>query len=610
MIPLHGWNGRILRVDLTKRKTAAEAYDADFALKFIGGRGFAAKILWDETKPGLDPFSPDSRLVFATGPLTGFSLPSSGKLVVAAKSPLTGGYGDGNIGTLAAVHLRRAGFDALILQGKAEKPSYVTVENEKVEVLDAEGLWGLGAIEAERKLREKHGKDLGILTIGPAGENLVKYATIVSQEGRAGGRPGVGAVMGSKKAKAIVIKGTKNLVAADPNGMRTLGMEGYKDVLAKPNYAFWKRQGTMSTIEWSQTNSVLPSFNFREGIFDEAEKIGGTFMETIKTSQKGCPNCNMTCGNVVTDAEKQPSELDYENVAMLGSNIGLGDLKQVAVLNRLADDFGLDTISLGNVIGFAMEASEKKLIMEKVEWGDFHEAKRLVGEIAYRRGIGDLLSKGTKAVAEKLGRDSPKWAMHVKGLEVSGYDCHSAPAMALAYGTCSIGAHHKEAWIISWEVTFGRESYGVEKVDKLIELQRIRGGAFESLTVCRLPWVELGFGLDWYPKLFKAATGVELSWNELYAVGDRIYSLIRAFWVREYGSNWSRAMDQPPQRWFEEPLTKGPFKGATLDRQRYDQMLSSYYERHGWNQRGIPYKATLEKLGLGDVSQQLGKLAP
>jgi len=610
VIPLHGWNGRILRVDLTKRKTAAEAYNADFALKFIGGRGFAAKILWDETKPGLDPFSPDSRLVFATGPLTGFSLPSSGKLVVAAKSPLTGGYGDGNIGTLAAVHLRRAGFDALILQGKAEKPSYVTVENEKVEVLDAEGLWGLGAIEAERKLREKHGKDLGILTIGPAGENLVKYATIVSQEGRAGGRPGVGAVMGSKKAKAIVIKGTKNLVAADPNGMRTLGMEGYKDVLAKPNYAFWKRQGTMATIEWSQTNSVLPSFNFREGIFDEAEKIGGTFMETIKTSQKGCPNCNMTCGNVVTDAEKQPSELDYENVAMLGSNIGLGDLKQVAVLNRLADDFGLDTISLGNVIGFAMEASEKKLIMEKVEWGDFHEAKRLVGEIAYRRGIGDLLSKGTKAVAEKLGRDSPKWAMHAKGLEVSGYDCHSAPAMALAYGTCSIGAHHKEAWIISWEVTFGRESYGVEKVDKLIELQRIRGGAFESLTVCRLPWVELGFGLDWYPKLFKAATGVELSWNELYAVGDRIYSLIRAFWVREYGSNWSRAMDQPPQRWFEEPLTKGPFKGATLDRQRYDQMLSSYYERHGWNQRGIPYKATLEKLGLGDVSQQLGKLAP
>ena len=268
---MHGWNGRILRVDLTKRKTAAEAYNADFALKFIGGRGFAAKILWDETKPGLDPFSPDSRLVFATGPLTGFSLPSSGKLVVAAKSPLTGGYGDGNIGTLAAVHLRRAGFDALILQGKAEKPSYVTVENEKVEVLDAEGLWGLGAIEAERKLREKHGKDLGILTIGPAGENLVNYATIVSQEGRAGGRPGVGAVMGSKKAKAIVIKGTKNLVAADPNGMRTLGMEGYKDVLAKPNYAFWKRQGTMSVIEWSQTNSVLPSFNFREGIFDEAE---------------------------------------------------------------------------------------------------------------------------------------------------------------------------------------------------------------------------------------------------------------------------------------------------------------------------------------------------
>jgi aldehyde:ferredoxin oxidoreductase len=197
--------------------------------------------------------------------------------------------------------------------------------------------------------------------------------------------------------------------------------------------------------------------------------------------------------------------------------------------------------------------------------------------------------------------------MQIKGLEVSGYDCHTTPGMALSYGTCSVGAHHKDAWVISWEVSVGRESYGEAKVDKVIELQRWRGGVFEGLTTCRLPWVEVGFGLDWYPKFLKAATGLDMNMNDLFTIADRTFALMRAFWVREYASTWSRSMDVPPARWFDEPLKKGHFKGAVLDREKYDSLLRLYYEKRGWDSRGIPTKSTLTKLGLQDVAQELGR---
>jgi len=603
-----GWNGRILRLDLSREKFVSQEFGADLALKFVGGRGFAAKILWDETRPGIDPLSPENLLIMATGPLTGLPLPSSGKIVVAAKSPLTGGYGDGNLGSWAAVHLRKAGYDALVITGAARKPSYVAIVDGNVEIKDAEDYWGLGSFEAERLLREKHGKAVGILTIGPGGENLVRYATVVSQEGRSGGRPGIGAVMGSKKLKAVVVEGQKEIPLADEKKLKEVGAEGYKAVLFRPNYNFWKRQGTMATVEWSQANCVLPTFNFRECVFEEAASIGGEFMETLKVAQRGCPQCNMTCGNVIEDVEGKQSELDYENVAMLGSNIGIGNLKQVALLNRMADDYGLDTISLGNTIGFAMEASEKNLVKEKLEWGNFDHAKRLIEDVVHGNGLGKLIAKGTRASAEDIGRGSEKWAMNVKGLEISAYNCHSAPAMALGFGTSSIGAHHKDAWVISWEINFGRESYGPEKVAKVIEFQRIRGGAFESLVTCRFPWIELGFELEWYPKFFEAATGVKISIDEIYSLGDRIYSLIRAFWVREYGSKLNRSMDYPPARWFEEAPLKGAQKGVTLDLQGYDCLLDEYYKSRGWDRNGIPQSTTLQRLGLGDVAQSLGRI--
>jgi aldehyde:ferredoxin oxidoreductase len=402
-----------------------------------------------------------------------------------------------------------------------------------------------------------------------------------------------------------VLIGTHDLPAAFEKELKQLGAECYREVMTKPNYAFWKRQGTMSTIEWSQESGVLPTHNYREGIFEKAEAIGGFAMEKIKTSNRGCPQCNMTCGNVVKDSQKKESELDYENVAMLGSNIGLGDLKKVAALNRIADDFGFDAISLGNVLGFAMEASEKGLIDEKISWGQLKATKALIEDIAYRRGeLGDTLAEGVRYASQQIGKDSNRWAMHVKGLEISAYDCHAAPGMALAYGTCSIGAHHKDAWVISWEVKAGRDNYNAEKVDKVIELQRTRG-VFECLTVCRFPWVELGFELEWYPKLLHAATGLEMSWGSLNTVADRVFNLTRAFWIREYGKKWASEMDVPPARWFEEPLTKGRLKGRKLSRSRYDGMLQMYYRKRGWDKHGIPTKSTLKNLGLEEVAGQL-----
>jgi aldehyde:ferredoxin oxidoreductase len=605
---MQGWTGRILRVNLTKKKTVIQDFDSTFARRWLGGRGFAAKILWDELRPGTDAFSPENKLIFATGPLTGASLPSSGKLLVAAKSPLTGGYGDGNIGTWACVMMRKAGYDAFVFEGKANEPTIVKVEDNKTDFLDGKEHWHKGTFETEKFLKKQYGTATGVVAIGQAGENLVKYANIISQEGRGGGRPGIGAVMGSKNVKAVAIKGTKELPAADMIELKKIGLEGYRTVLADSNYDFWMRQGTLSTIEWSQENSVLPTYNYREGVFDQADSIGGFEMEKLKISQRGCPQCNMTCGNIINDMEKEPAELDYENVAMLGSNIGLGDLKEIAHLNRLCDNYGVDTISLGNVIGFIMEASEKKLIDYEIEWGDFEKTKMLTEEIVYRKPkVGSTLAEGVQYASEKIGKNSQKWAMHVKGLEVTAYDCHTTPAMALAFGTAASGAHHKDAWIIGWEIKHGRESYDEAKVDKLIELQQIRGGMFESLVTCRLPWVEMGFKLDYYPKFIKAMTGITMTLEDIYTVSSRIYTLIRAFWVREFGEQWNNSMDMVPARWFTEPLKKGALKGKKLDQTRYENMLHLYYEKRGWDNRGIPKKLTLSALKLQDVAKELSQ---
>ncbi|MCX6648155.1 MAG: aldehyde ferredoxin oxidoreductase family protein [Candidatus Bathyarchaeota archaeon] len=607
---MKGWTGRLLRVDLTKGKAVHTEYSEELAKKFIGGRGLAVKILWDELKPGTDPLGPDNILIFAGGLYAGLPAVNSGKMVVAAKSPLTGGYGDGNLGTMASPNMRKAGLDGIVFTGKAKKPTYLWINDDQVEFKSAADLWGLDSYETEKRLKKEHGATTGVLTIGQSGENLSRFSTVVSQEGRSGGRPGMGAVMGSKNLKAVIIKGTGEIPVADMDALKKMGREDFQDILKRPNYKHWKAQGTMATVEWCQAASTLPTRNFREGVFDHSKEIDGNTMEATTVKQRGCPNCNMICGNVILDTNGEESELDYENVVMLGSNIGVGDLKQVGRLNRMCDMLGLDTISAGSALGFAMECSEKKLVKGlKLDWGDFEGSQKLIEDIAYMRGHGALFGMGTKAAAEKIGGDSMDFAMQVKGLECSAYDCHLCPGMSLSFGTSPIGAHHKDAWVISWEISSGtREEYGPAKADKVIEFQRIRGGMFECLVACRFPWIELGFEVDHYPKYMEAATGLKWSLDDMWALGDRVYALIRAFWVREFAGKWDREMDYPPERWFKEPLTEGPLAGKKLDKAKYDALLGYYYEKRGWDNRGIPTKATMNKLGLGKEAEALNKV--
>jgi len=570
-----GWHGRILWVDLSRGKSWVEEYPESMAHEYLGGRGYAIRILWDRLEPGTDPLSPGNIIVYAVGPLTGLPLPSSGKMVIASKSPLTGGYGDGNIGTRAAVHLRKAGYDALAVTGKAEKPVYLYIDEEGAEIHGAEDLWGLDAEEVDNELGKRHGRRSGILTIGPAGERLVRYAVVMSEKDRAGGRPGMGAVMGSKNLKAIVIHGEGEIPAKDPDRVKEIGKQAYSDVKNAENYQHWMSEGTMAILMWCQEMSVLPTYNFREGVFDGAEKVSGEIMaREYKVFQKGCPQCNMVCGNV-GEAKTGPfagtrAELDYENVEMLGPNLGIDSLDEIIGLVRMADNLGFDTISLGSVLGFATEAYEKGLISKEdlggiePRWGETERYVDLINLILERRGFGDALAKGTKLAALKLGDGAIGFAMQVKGLEASAYDAHIAHGMALAFGTSPIGAHHKDAWYIYREAVRGFD------VNRLLE----------------------------------AATGLSYTMDQLFQMADKIYDLIRLFWVREYGW-WDRSMDTPPARWFDEPLTKGPRKGAHLDRKIYNQLLDWYYEIRGWDERGVPRKSTLEARGLSREAETI-----
>ncbi|MCG3219016.1 MAG: aldehyde ferredoxin oxidoreductase family protein [Candidatus Heimdallarchaeota archaeon] len=615
---MYGWNGKFLRVNLTTGEITTQTFDEEYGKKWIGGRGFAVKTLCDELEPGTDPLGPDNRLIFAAGLLSGLPIPSAGKMVVSAKSPITNGYADGNLGTWASENLRKAGYDALIVQGASDKPVMLEIKDDEVKIIDAAEYWGQNCDELHANLEEKYGKRAGVLTIGRGGENMVKYAIIRSLEGRAGGRPGVGAVMGSKKLKAVVITGTGEIPLADPEELKRLGREGLKDVKDKPLYDFWMTEGTNQVLTWCHETGTLPTFNFQEGTFDKHDMINGAYVGEHRSDTKGCPRCNMRCGHRVTavgdDLDGRLTELDYENVGLLGPNLGIGDIHQIGTLNLLADEYGVDTISLGGSLGFFAEATQKGLVPneEVVEWGDWQKFEKLIHQIGDRKGIGDLIADGTKRMAEEFSNNSIDWAIQVKGLECSAYNCTYVPGMALSFGVSPLGAHHKDAWCISFKL---RESelggYGEDKAAKVIELQRIRGGLFETFLACRFPWIEVGHSLDNYPPYLKAITGQDFSLDDAWEVADGVYALMRSFWIREYnamGIEWSRDLDQPPARWFDDPQKEGPVAGKTLDRTKYQELLNHYYRLREWNHNGVPTPSLLKKLGLEDVIDEVVSL--
>ncbi len=598
---MYGWTGNILRVNLTTKTHKKEPFSEEFAHKWVGGRGFASKILYDEVPPGTDPLGPDNKLIAALGPIAGIPAPNTGKCVVAAKSPLTGFYGDGNLGTRMSDHLRKAGYDAMIVEGKAERPTVVYVEDDKVEFLPADGLWGQGSYAANDWIYGKYGLGVGVLTIGQGGENMNRYAIIRSLEGRAGGRPGMGAVMGSKLLKAIVVKGTHPIPQADPVAMKALGIGDLKKVHKIDQDSGWSKQSTTGVLQFCNEVAGLPVRNFRLTHHADSWRIDGERLNNARVATYGCPNCTMRCGITIHDHEHREAELDYENIALLGSNLEIFDLDQVGSLNYLCDEYGLDTMSAGCVLSFYADAIDQGAVSGDFKFGDAERAKELLRMAACREGkVGNLLADGSLRMAREFGHNSVAYAMQVKGLEVAAYNCKFIPGQALAFGVSPIGAHHREAWIITFEIkNTTRESYGPEKAAKVIELQRIRGGMFEFLVACRFPWIELGWSIDNYPKYFNTITGLNWGLDDMWTTADRLYAMIKLNYLREF-PNASREGDYPPAVWFDPANADqdGPIAGQVLDAGKYDGLLQHYYDMRGYDRRGIPTKDTLKKLGL------------
>lgn len=606
--------GRILLVDLSSGEFRRIPTDEKLIKDYIGGRGFVARLLWDMVPKGAEPFSEENVVVIAPGPLSGVFLPASGKVHMGTKSPVQGGYGDSNMGGHFAPEIKYAGYDAIVIRGKAPEPSVLVIDDDRVRLEGARDVWGKGAITSEKSLKGRFGEDFQIATIGPAGENLVKFACVSHDFGRQAGRTGVGAVLGWKNLKAIAVHGTHTIPIADPPGAFSKGKDMYKACFHKPGFKTWTPYGTAEVVDWVNKVGAFPTRNFSETYFEGHSGINGPALkERILVTDKGCFGCPTPCGKYSKTSTSLGKAMvegpEYETIALLGGNVGLDRIEEVAYANYVADELGLDTISGGNVAAFAIECFNRGILTEKeigrkVAFGDLESVVYLLEKIARREGIGNLLADGVKAASEKIGSGSEKFAIQVKGLEWSGYEARWAPAMMISYITCDVGAHHNRSWAITYDVAKGRDNLE-GKADKAIELQHIRP-LFDALGLCRLQWVEIGFELENYAEIFPLVTGINASWDELLKASERIWNLTRSFSAREI-PGFGRAWDYPPARFMEEPVPSGPARGKFLPKESIDFLLDDYYAKRGWTKDGIPSKSKLKELGLEDVALELEK---
>jgi aldehyde:ferredoxin oxidoreductase len=622
-----GYAGSILRVDLSSGEVSKTPLPGELVDNYIGGRGFVAKLLYDELPPDTDPYSAENIFLAATGPLSGYFLPASGKVHFGTKSPATGGYADSNMGGHFGPALKYAGYDVLVLTGRAATPSYLFIDDEQVEIRPAESYWGMGALSCEAQLKKDLAEDFQILTIGPAGENRVRFACISHDFGRQAGRTGVGAVLGSKNIKAIAVKGTGSLPVYDLEQAYAAGKDAYQKVFAKTGFKEWTPEGTAGITDWTNEVGVFPTRNFQTSYAEHHKSINGkAILDQLKITDKGCFCCPTPCGkygHTKTDLGNAYVEgPEYETIALFGGNCLLQTISEVAYANYVCDELGIDTISAGAVISWAIECFEKGILNasqvgREIQFSDLGTVEFLLNQIARREGIGDLLAEGVKAASEKIGKGSEAFAIHVKGLEWTGYETRNAPSMMLAYMTADIGAHHNRAWVLGYDVagswtsvtdliSSGSDSEKMPKAEVkpecaqyVIESQHTRP-LFDVLGICRLQYMELGFEEENYEKLFHLITGKKKSWQELLTVSERIWNLTRVISNREI-KNFGRHLDYPPARFYEEPIPSGPNEGYFLTKAELDDLLDEYYRARGWDDNGIPTRETLERLGLGEL---------
>jgi aldehyde:ferredoxin oxidoreductase len=598
-----GYFKKLLWVDLDKGETSVVNLSDEFCLKYVGGRGFGIKLIWDNLKNYHSPLDPQNMIVIALGPLTGVYLPSSGKTSFISISPATGIYGDSNMGGSFGVELRQAGYDALVIKGKAEKLSYLWIDDDEVKIVENEALKGKGCLEVEGMIKNDLKDDhLSIASIGVAGENLVRFACISADWGRNAGRTGMGAVLGSKNIKAIVVRGSKDIPVFDIKRLKEISDASFEKLKSHKYFSFWQEQGLMSVIDYANEAGIMPTYNFKDGQFDRAEKINGFEMQAkYKIGDTACFACPMACGNICLVREGPYSGTviegpEYETACMFGPNLGVDNFACILKANALCDDLGIDTISTGNLIGVLIEAQETGLISEKevggirLKWGDEESIIRLIHDIAHREGIGNMLADGSRELLKKFPQVRPILSQ-VKGLEQSAYDARAAMSMALGFATSDIGAHHTRAWPLAKELEMGKDWDLEQKADLVIYHQTLRP-LFDMLGVCRLPWIELGFDEKTYAEFFSAITGIEVSLDELLKRSNDLYDLTRAINIK---LGMSKKDDYPPERCFSTPIPSGPQAGKVLDREEYENILALYYQRRGWDENGQPDMKAIAK---------------
>lgn len=610
-----GCQGRLLRVDLSSGRIQMEEIPECLRRDFVGGRGLGIKYLYDELPPRVEPLSAANRLILAAGVLAGTSAPGFSRWVAMSRSPLTGAVaravGGGNFGA----YLRFAGYEVLVIEGRAAVPVYLHVEEGRATIREAGPLWGLDTRETQARLKDAHGAQAQVACIGPAGEHLVRFATI-THERRTAARCGVGTVMGAKRLKAVVVQGNRRPVPADPAAFRQLVGQYARLLRDDPRRRRMTAYGTTTITEMANYLGFFPVRNFRAGQLEGFERLGPEAWQSIKLKNTGCYGCPTRCGKVYQvqsgpyrGAESEGPE--YETIWAFGGQLEITEPGLLVAADDLCDRLGLDTISTGNLLGFACELRERGILTPvevgglELDWGRHDTCLEMIRRIAYRDGLGDVLADGVQRAAARIGRGADRFAMHVKGLEMPAYDPRAVKGYALSYATSNIGASHMYGRprheLYSTAGQGAADRFAETGKGDVIARAQVQQAADEVAIVCNLG--NSGLTRELLGQLLAAATGEENLADPacLDRVGERILCLERAFNVRE---GFRRRDDTLPERMFNEPLANaGPATGQVVS--RLDALLDEYYAALGYTEQGVPSPERLEWLGLPQVAGDL-----
>ncbi len=608
-----GYAGRVLRVDLTTGKTRLEKLDEETAKKYIGGIGLGMKLWLDNSKAGVDAFNPDNPIVLAVGPVSGTMFPTAGNgHAFISKSPATNGVGEAVSHGTFGTEMKRAGYDAVILTGKAERPVYLWIDDDSVQLLDAEQIWGKSPSETEDAIKDEIGDYyVRVASIGLAGEKLSKIASIINEKTRAAGRTGLGAVMGSKNLKAIAVRGTRDIVVAKPDEFIEMVKE-FHERMKGPAAQKYRTLGSAENVMIQNALFCMPTRNYNNAHFEMAEKVSGEHLnERYIAKIIACNSCAMRCEHeaVVHEGPYKGTmaRMEYDNIWALGPNCGIDRLDAIIKAAELCNYYGLDAQSTGVTVSFVMDCHETGILSHEdlggidAHFGNAEALIQLIEKIGKREGIGDVLADGVKVAAEKIGKGSDKLAQNIKGLEVTGYDLRCLKTAALGFAVSFRGADHNRSGAYTFDMTGKVDRLKAEKGrGKLVKDSEDVYALLDSLIICKNAKGTLYNELGDMAKLYTLVTGYEMTPEEISLAGQRINTLARLINVRE---GLSRKDDTLPWKVMNQPIPDdGPVKGAVVTQDELDLLLDDYYQSRGWTAGGIPTKSQLDKLGMEDLS--------